>query len=191
MRISVPTLVLPIVCGIVSGVFTTVAEWDALRPALLPAISVIAAAVLVRLARGLPFTNADHSTLIQFRSIASNLESNARKLRALIFVCLGNIAVLILASGALKLVTAIPFRPDWVVSGLGCLISFMLGGMLAYAFTRVIEVVHSDVSLLRLQAGIIETVIANKNAISFEKAVASKPSAGIAGSEKFGRTLPH
>jgi hypothetical protein len=165
--------------------------WDALRPAVLPAVSIIAAAVLVRLARGLPFTNPDHFTLDQFRHVSSNLEANARKLRALIFVCLIGVACLIVGKDFAELIASL--APSLPILGLisAKVVSGIIGALITFSFVRVVEVVHSDVALLKLQAKILETAIANKNAKAFEKAVTSERSPGIAGVDKFGTTLPH
>jgi hypothetical protein len=191
MKLSLTALVLPVAGGIASALWLPLDKWDSLRPALLPAISVIAAAVLVRLARGLPFTNADHFSLDQFRSVARKLEANARKLRALIFVCLAGLTSLTLATDLVNALRLLPRLADWAVVGASHFLSGLVAALLVYAFTRVIEVVHSDVSLLQLQARILETVIANKNAANFEKQVASKPSPGISGSTRFGGQIAH
>ncbi len=191
MKLSLTALVLPVAGGIASALWLPLDKWDSLRPALLPAISVIAAAVLVRLARGLPFTNADHFSLEQFRSVSRKLEANARKLRALIFVCLTGLAILIVASDLVNAMMLLPRLANWVVTGAAHSLSGLIAALLVYAFTRVIEVVHSDVSLLQLQAKILETVIANKNAANFEQQLAGKSNPGITGSKVFGGRLPH
>jgi hypothetical protein len=191
MKISLPTLILPIAGGFASAALVEMATWDLLRPAVLPAISIIAAAVLVRLARGLPFTNADHFTLDQFRRVYSNLEANARKLRALIFLCLIGVACLILGKNFTDLISKA--AANWPIVGLisAKLMSGIIGAILTFSFTRVVEVVHSDVALLKLQSNVLEAVIAKKNADAFETAVASEKAPGIAGADRFGTTLPH
>lgn len=191
MKVSLPTLVLPIAGGLASAFLVGMNTWDLLRPALLPAISIIAAAVLVRLARGLPFSNADHFTLDQFRRVSSSLGDNARKLRALIFVCLVGVVFLIVGKDFVDLIVGATAR--WPIVGLvsAKLMSGIIGALLAFSFMRVVEVVHSDVALLKLQSKILETAIANKNAKAFETAVASENAPGIAGADKFGTTLPH
>ncbi len=183
-------MLIPIASGVASGSLISLATWEQLRTPLLPAISVVAAAVLVRLARGLPFTNADHFSLDDFRSVASKLEQNARKLRALIFVCLGALVGLIVFPGLPKL-ALFPILPyfEWAPAAINLGLSAILGGTVVYAFTRVVEVVHSDVSLLKLQSKIMENVIAAKNAKAFEKQREAAGSTPIAGSAGFGRPL--
>ena len=190
LKMSWVAVVIPIIGAIVAAVFVPLGAWEALRPALLPAISIVAAAVLVRLARGLPFTNADHFSLSDFRSVASKLESNARKLRALIFVCLGSVIGLIAFPDLAKmeLFPLVPFL-SWMPEVINRVLSFLLGGAMVYAFARVIEVVHSDVSLLKLQAKIIETAIAAKNAKNFDEQIKPTVNNPISGAKGFGRPL--
>lgn len=190
MKVSWPTVAITTAGLLASGLFVPVATWDTLRPALLPAISIIAAAVLVRLARGLPFTNADHFDLDQFRQVASNLEANARKLRALIFICLAALVLLIVATDVVA-ITESSNLPAWVAPTVGRMLSGTIAWLLLYAFWRIAEVVHSDVSLLRLQSKILEGVITSKNAAAFEKRTADAPKPGIAGTDRFGKALPH
>lgn len=190
MRISLPSLVLPIVGGVASAALVGIGAWDALKPAILPAVSIIAAAVLVRLARGLPFTNADHFTLEQFRGVSANLLANARKLRALIFVCLLAIVVLVLGKDFVEVVGNLTAKWPDIKSVVAVITSGLIGVLLTYSFARVIEVVHSDVALLRLQSNIIETAITKKNADTFQKAIAAEKAPGIAGASSFGSRLP-
>lgn len=188
MKVSAPAITVPIVAGLISAFSVSVHTWEGLRGALLPAMSVIAAAVLVRLARGLPFTNPDHFTLGQFRDVAAKLESNARKLRALIVLCLLGLAGLIVApmiNNVLEREQLPLFLPMIVES----ILSGALGYLISYAFVRVVEVVQSDVGLLRLQSKIIEGAIASKNAKTFEKIAADKVPGGIAGAKGFGGSI--
>jgi hypothetical protein len=189
MKVSAPSLILPIVAGVSAGTMIHLHAWDNLRSALLPALSVIAAAVLVRLARGLPFTNADHFTLSEFRSVAGKMEANARKLRALIFVCLIALAVLTFGSGIVAAIASVPRILPWVPQAAGGVTSGLIAALVVYAFTRVVEVVHSDVGLLRLQAKVLEGVIASKNAAKFERQVEATNRPGIAGADRFGTRL--
>lgn len=189
MKMSAPSFILPIVAGVTAGMLVHLQAWENLRSALLPALSVIAAAVLVRLARGLPFTNADHFTLSEFRSVAGKMEANARKLRALIFVCLIALAVLTFGSGIVAAIATIPSILSWVPQVAGKVVSGLIASLVVYAFTRVIEVVHSDVGLLRLQSKVLEGVIASRNATKFEKQVETTNRPGIAGADRFGTRL--
>ncbi|WP_143089580.1 hypothetical protein [Qipengyuania nanhaisediminis] len=190
MKISWPTVAITTAGLLAAGFFVPVGTWETLRPALLPAISIIAAAVLVRLARGMPFTNADHFDLDQFRQVAKNLEANARKLRALIFVCLAAVVLLIVANDAVEVIDRLTAQ-EWVADIAGRGMSATIAWLLLYAFWRIVEVVHSDVSLLRLQSKILEGVITSKNAADFEGRVIERSPAKIAGADNFGKQLPH
>jgi hypothetical protein len=157
-----------------------------MRTAVIPAISLIAAAVLVRLARGLPFTNADHFTLVQFRDVSQKLQRNARYLRMLIWICIAAVvAVTIAAPLYRELPAALPgygWAADLTERGLSAVTGFLV----SYAFVRIFEVVQSDVALLKLQANILEAVIAQKNAKAFEKERMDHPTGVISGAGSFG-----
>lgn len=191
MKVSLPSIILPIAGGLASAFLVTMGTWELLRPAVLPAVSIIAAAVLVRLARGLPFTNPDHFTLEQFRHISANLEANARKLRALIFVCLIVVGLLIIGGSLVALIgTATPQQP--MVSTVAArIMSGVIGTLLVFSFARIVEVVHGDVALLKLQSKVLEAAITSKNATMFADAISKEIPPGISGSGKFGTKLPN
>jgi len=185
-RVSVPAVVLPVICAALSAWLISLSGWESLRTAVIPAISMIAAAVLVRLARGLPFTNPDHFSLGQFRDVAAKLEVNARHLRALIWVCIG--AVVAITIGAPLYRQLPPAAPGfgWVAIATELVVSAGIGFLVSYSFVRIFEVVQSDVLLLKLQSKIIEGVIAQKNAKAFEKERGENPAGEIAGAGSFG-----
>lgn len=188
MKVQAAPLALPAVAAIACGSFMSVDTWEQLRTAIIPGISVVAAAVLVRLARGLPFTNADHFTLAQFRDVRAKLEGNAGKLRMLIFISMTSIVSLIAAPLVLGMVRRA--TASGLITGLAdSALSALTASAVAYSFVRVIEVVQSDVGLLKLQGKIIEGAITRKNAATFEKQVEDAPKPGIAGSSSFGRPL--
>lgn len=189
MKVSSPAIIVPTVAAILSAVAVHLPGWVDIRPALIPAIGVLAAAVLVRLARGLPFTNPDHFTLEEFRAVSTKLQVNARYLRALIVVCIA--AILAITVGP-ALFTQLPPAPSsalWLARVTEGAISAAIGYLMAYSFVRILEVVQSDVMLLKLQSQVLENVITNKNAKAFDAKLSAQPPGKIAGSETFGRPL--
>ena len=52
-------IVVPVGVGVVAGLTTSAAMWTGLSQALLSVVAIIAAGVLVRLARGVPFSAID------------------------------------------------------------------------------------------------------------------------------------
>jgi len=185
-RISFPAVVLPVVCAAVSAWVIGLAGWESLRAAVIPAISMIAAAVLVRLARGLPFTNPDHFTLDQFRDISQKLQTNARYLRALIWICIAAVVAVTIGGPLYRELPAALPGYSWAPEATERALSAAIGFLVSYSFVRIFEVVQSDVVLLKLQANIIEGVIAQKNAKAFEKERVDHPAGAISGAGSFG-----
>ena len=188
MKAPAPAIVASVPLGIASAFVVPMHAWETMRGGLLPALSVIAGAVLVRLARGFPFTNADRFTLNQFRRTADSLKDVAYKLRTMMFVCL---------SGMAGLVIFPPFL-DYMDRGslpavVLCCIQGTMSGLLAaatvYAFVRMMEVTQIDLTLLKLQAKLLEDFIAAKNAKAFEQEIEARPPGKIAGASAFGRPL--
>lgn len=188
MSITVRPLIVPFFVAAASACFVSVDGWGTWRTGLVPALSVVAAAVLVRLARGLPFTNPDHFTLSDFRSVAEALGKIARSLRALIFVCFSSMVGLIIFPSVLGVVRQV--ATDSRMEGLAdSTLSALLGFSISYTFVRVMQVVEGDISLLKLQTEILDRVISAKNAQAFETKMATQSATPIAGAETFGRPL--
>lgn len=188
MKLTVAPIVIPPVIGILAAATVTVATWDAWRASLLPALSIIAAGVLVRLARGLPFTNPDHFRLDQFRNVSLRLKKIARSLRLLAYVAIGTMFALIIAPNLLALADR-HLIPE-AVSVVERTVSFLLATGIAYSVVRIVQVIEGDVSLLKLQSEILEAVIARKNGEAFQ-AAQPEPAAltPIAGAGAFGKTV--
>lgn len=188
MKAPAPALMLAVPLGIGSALVVPMTTWVDLRTAVLPALSVIGAAVLVRLARGFPFTNADHFTLPEFRRTADKLRDIAHKLRTMMIVCLAAMGQIIIYPSLLAFVARQPL-PGLLVGTMEAFMSGALAAATVYAFVRIIEVIQIDVALLKLQARLLENVIAAKNAKAFEKELEAQPPGKIAGAETYGRQL--
>jgi len=188
MRLTVRPIVIPLAVGLAAAVMVAPTRWEQWRTGLVPALSVIAAGVLVRLARGLPFANPDHFELEKFRQVSATLGKIAGALRMLIYVSLtAMVAVILVPSiSAFGRNELLPDLSEWLDRGL----SFIVGYTLTYAFVRVTQVVEGDISLLRLQSTVMEQAISKKNASSFKKGTVEKTRNQIAGAEKFGTTAP-
>jgi hypothetical protein len=73
------TILLPLLIGAICWRWVSVDFWDASKQALLVCLSVIAAGVLVRLARALPFTFADQYELDEIRSLTKAVSQIANE----------------------------------------------------------------------------------------------------------------
>jgi len=168
MKIRWSHLLIPLVGGALASANASIAFWTTAKPSLLTALSVIAAGVLVRLARGLPFSNVDQFTVEEARAVAKSIKRSVRALRALIFVVFATMAVIVFADpllgGVTKLLTffqlisgfsTIWLDPQSIVSGL-------IGLMLVYVFVRVFAVIGGDVGLVDLQSKYLVTATERK-----------------------------
>src|SRR5690349_5752826 len=144
LRLSYSSILIPVVFGAASGVWISVSAWGDLRSNLLPALSVIAAGVLVRLARGIPFGNPDQFEVEEARRITGAFVQVVRSLRALIYATL--VAMLWLAVAPSL---AQPLDPAIANTAfarfLNPTLSATIGLVVVFAITRMIEVVQGDV----------------------------------------------
>ena len=188
MKLTIAPLAVPVLIAGVAAWIVPVLAWDQWRTGLLPAISVVAGAVLVRLARGFPFTNTDHFTLEDFRRVTAALKKIAKSLRALIAICMGSMVILILAPAiSSKAHHSYYIYPD--ASFTDRCLSFVIGLAISYVFVRALQIVDSDISLLQLQTEVLDRVISRRNAKNMEEAVAPDRTGAIAGAEGYGRSL--
>lgn len=83
MGLSRAPVVASLLCAAACGAAVDVYGWEVARLWLIPSLSIIAAAVLVRLARGLPITNPDHVREDEVDQVAATFTSLAKSLRTL------------------------------------------------------------------------------------------------------------
>jgi hypothetical protein len=162
------TIFVPLLIGAACSGWVSVDFWDASRQALLVCLSVIAAGVLVRLARALPFTVADQYELDEIRSLTSAVSQIARSLRALLIAVLVGMIGLVVAKPLLDFAAATPVLAEHLALA-GSSISGLLGVVIGYVFFRMLQVVSSDQSLTELQSKFIVRAVERKQAERFEK----------------------
>lgn len=148
-----PTL-LPVVAVLAASAITFawvgVPAWDNAKTGLLTALSVIAAATLVRLARGFPFSNPDHFEPDEVEKVVEAVKKTARALRALLGITLGVMVALVLAQPISLAIADAPLPLIMVDLFHRCL-SAALGAGCAFILARMWQVVGSDLSLLDRQ----------------------------------------
>ncbi|MBX5034241.1 hypothetical protein [Rhizobium lentis] len=156
----------PVIGSAIAIIAVSVDFWDASKAPILTALSVIGAGVLVRLARGLPFTNVDQFQVDEARRIAAAIKQSIRTLRALIFIIIFTMVSLVLAKG---LVLTLAARwPDWA-NIIGMAASGAIGLLLSYILIRVTAVIQGDVGLVDLQAEFFVRAVERKQAERFDK----------------------
>lgn len=169
MTIKLSHLVLPICGAAIAASLVSVDFWDTSKAAILTALSVIGAGVLVRLARGLPFTNAEQFQVEEARRIAAAIKQSIRALRILIIVILGTMVSLVVVKGVMS-VTALRW-PD-AATEVSVISSGLIGLLLGYILVRIASVIQGDVGLVDLQSDFFVKAVERKQAERFEKAQA-------------------
>ncbi len=182
-HLTLKPILLPIVTAGLAAFCVTQELWQSLQTGLLVVLSVISAAVLVRLARGLPFSNPDHFRLEELNRIAAAIHANAQALRVLIFACWLSMGAIIVFSFA-----QFPYVEGWSEVG-ETIFSGGIGLLLGFVLARAVQVVESDVAMIALQAQVMANVISRKNAETFEASLTASPQAAIAGAERFGTVI--
>jgi hypothetical protein len=142
-------LLMPALAAAAAGLLVPAAFWTDARTGLLASLSVIAAAVMVRLARGLPFTNADHFEVEEIRQVTAAIKQIMRALAALIVVVLGTMGTLTFADRIVLIINS-TIRPGGTLGGQ--LVSAVIAFLLAYVLTRIFQVVMGDLNLVDLQS---------------------------------------
>lgn len=163
---------IPIAAGGIAAAAIPVAFWDTSKTPLLTALSVIAAGVLVRLARGLPFNNSDQFELHEARRVATAIKKSARTLRALIVVAFIAMGGLVFAKPISDTVVAFfqiyyPSASTYVEP----VVSGTVALLLTYVFIRVFAVIKGDVALVDLQTDLLVHSVERKQAERFDKSI--------------------
>ena len=128
-------IVIPLLVAAFCWLLVPVDFWDANRQALLVCLSVVAAGVLVRLTRALPFTAADQYELDEVRRVTAAITQIARSLRALLKVTLASMIGLVVAKSVLSAAAAVPLFARHITQ-VDPAISALLGLLVGYAPLR-------------------------------------------------------
>lgn len=187
MKIHWTPIIIPFAAATFAGWLGTTALWDGVKAPLLTCLSVIAAGVLVRLARGVPFTNTSGFDLDFARKVASSVKASIRALRTLLIVILGTMGMItfssIIGKAATSGLVALGLNgqfADPIVSGL-------IGGFLCYVFVRILAVIDGDVSLADMQAEMLITAAKNAQASKFSSTLEAAKNLPISNPVGYGK----
>lgn len=181
-------IIIPALAAFAAGRFVSVAFWDASKQGLLVALSVIAAGVLVRLARGLPFTTPDHYEVDEIRRLTKAVSQIIRSLRVLIALVLMGMIGLVLAKPLLDFARDMPQAATYI-GYIEAVISGALGLILGYVFFRMLQVVKGDQDLTELQATFVVRAVERKQAKRFEELQTKSATAPFKNPEGYGRPI--
>lgn len=159
----------PVMASVISaaacGFAVDVYGWETARLWLIPALSIIAAAVLVRLARGLPITNPDHVREGDVDDVANTFMSLVRSLRTLFCVALITMVVVGVAAPLAELISRfVPVSWDYGNRAGSALVGLFVG----FTFSRMFQIAQSDVTIADLQARLLKEAVARRGAKKFE-----------------------
>ena len=189
MKIHWSHIILPLAVATVSGWLGSAAVWDGVKAPLLTFLSVIAAGVLVRLARGMPFTNTSGFDLDFARKVAGAVKTSIRALRTLliiIFITMGMVTFSsILGEGTVLGLTAIGLDVRYSDP----IISASIGGLLCYVFIRIFAVVAGDVSLADMQADMVVTAAKKTQTERFSATVEAATAKPISNPAGYGKVV--
>ena len=161
MRLTLLPVLAVAAASAMSFAWVGVSTWDNAKTGLLAALSVIAAATLVRLARGLPFTNPDHFEPGEVEKVVEAVTLLSRALRALLGVTLSVMVLVVLAAPLSAAIGRAALQP-WLIEGLLQGLSATVGGGLAFALARIWQVVGSDLGLLEKQGQFMIRAVGRK-----------------------------
>jgi hypothetical protein len=182
------TLLVPLVAAAAAALLVLVGFWDASKQGLLVALSVVATGVLVRIARGLPFTTPDHYEVEEIRTLAKAVSRIIRALRALIFFVLAGMVSLVLAKPVLDFALAVPALQP-LAGYAERAISAGLAFILTYVFVRMLQVVKGDQDLAELQSKFIVRAVERKQAKRFEEQQRAESAPVLKRPEGYGRVM--
>jgi hypothetical protein len=182
------TLIFPVLAGFLAAGFVSVAFWDLSKQAFLVSLSVIAAGVLVRLARGLPFTNVDHYEVEEIRELTKAVDQICRSLRALILVVLVAMVFLVLAKSVVDTAKTAQITLDYG-ERIEAFASGLLGFLVGYIFVRMVQVIQGDYDLTKLQSKFIVRAVERKQAKQFDVLETKGASAPFKNPEGYGKVI--
>lgn len=189
MGTRLKNLTLPAIAAFAAWFAVPLDFWHEARPSLLTAFSVIAAAVMVRLARGLPFTNADHFEVDEIRQVTAAIKQIMRSLQALIGFILGTMIAVTFVDRVKALFDEYGLPQTRFVAEHA--LSASLGFCLVFVLIRIIQVVRGDYSLVELQSKFMIRAVERKEAKKYDdaRAAAAKSEPPYKAPEGFGRLI--
>ena len=124
-------------------------DWDNVRPEAMTMLSILAAAVLFRLGRGVPSVSVDGLAVEEAENLATAYEEVARRLAVMAGVtAIGLLGLAVI--GVIHRFFSLHLPSD-VAEVLCRLLTALLAVVLAYTFCRAVVLVFGDLSSVRVQ----------------------------------------
>lgn len=155
LKVQWAHILVPVGVGVATGFTTDATTWTDLSQTLLSVVAIVSAGVLVRLARGVPFSAIDVLEADKAEDLSAAIKESVRALGGLLLVCflttlclifIGHIAGMLGSEGAQDV---LPFMEHFDY------VAFVVPLLLAFVFTRTLAVVMGDIQIVDIQADIL------------------------------------
>lgn len=141
--------------GIVALAMTENTIWINAQQGLLSGIAIISVGVLMRLARGVPFSAIDVLTKEEAHKLSCAIKQSVRTLQALLAVCFLTVFLLIFVDDFPYATSLIPF-------------------FLVFIIIRTFSVTLGDIEIVDIQANILTKTYNKKRSDDFQKSIAGQ-----------------
>lgn len=182
-------IVAPALVGVVAGLGTEASTWLGLRDALLSVLSIISAGLLVRLARGVPFSATDVLRPDDVRKLSEAIKRSIRGLRMLLVVCFIGMLLLVFAEQLNKIFEYSNANWNLPYSDKFDYLSFLVSLILTYIAIRAYAVVDGDVQIADIQADLLVRKENKQAAESFDDGLAAPAKESYRAPKDYGRVI--
>lgn len=172
-------ILVPVALGAAAFEVMKPANWADVRQGLVFTLSLLGAAVLVRLARGMPVSNTDYFEVDEVRGLSAAVKKVYRALIALLSAIVVSIVGLVFVEVVLKAIDSLTAVGPGTKQDLQQAVTAGLVVLVSYALGRTISLVRGDYDLVQLQAKLMERAVERRHAArrtqEMDEAAADKP----------------
>lgn len=172
-------IVIPAGFGLIAFVIMQPALWEDIGRGLILALSLLSAAVLVRLARGMPVSNTEYFDVDEIRRLSKAVMKVYRALIVLFAAAIGSIIGLAFVGIVHEAISKMPNLDAATVVTVQQILTALLVIVIAFALLRIIALIQGDYDLVQLQAKLMERAVERRDAArhiaKMDEADASKP----------------
>lgn len=153
----------PLGLAVVSYLFMDPHNWADVRQGIMLALSVLSAAIFVRLARGMPITNVDFFEVQEIRNLSTSVMMVMRRMIVLVALSFMSIILLVFVGVMFNFIASSSI-PDDAKEIAVRLISSFLTFIVSFTLIRAVSVVRGDYDLVVLQSSLMTRAVERKHA---------------------------
>lgn len=157
-------LLLPVGLAALSYFFMQPQHWDQSRQGLMVALSVLCAAIFVRLARGLPLTTTEFFEVDEIRKLSEAVKTVMVRMIVLIVVALVSILGLAFISVGHDIIAKVAFLSPEAKDVGSRLLTAALMLLTTFSFVRATHVIRGDYDLVELQSKLVTRAVERRKA---------------------------